>query len=132
MRVGGRAALGEEGCLGPCAAGEEAVAAASLLLLPSGECFAAGERALGSPTTCLLLTLYIRFYRLAAGTGHKALCPVSRNAPRFAFSEFTAECTLLAASATEDDGTDCCHRGVTTYSQTIPHTPRITVSRCPH
>ena len=32
----------------------------------SGECFAAGERVLGSPTTCLLLPLYIRFYRLAA------------------------------------------------------------------
>ena len=32
----------------------------------SGECFAAGERVPGSPTTCLLLPLYIRFYRLAA------------------------------------------------------------------
>ena len=60
----------------------------------SGECFAAGERVLGSPTTCFLLPLYIRFYRLAApcrvvslprgfssvlsfATGQKAFCPAA-------------------------------------------------------
>ena len=90
----------------------------------SGECFAAGERVLGSPTTCLLLPLYIRFYRLAAPCRVVSL-PRGFSYVLLVSLSVVGALVVLFSSASIRSGVEYYPLGVEYY----PQTGRASISR---